>query len=183
VRKFSPPVLIYAGSPMIAVVQRVRHASVSVAGAVIGQIQSGYLVFVGVHRADTAADANWLAERLLGLRICADEQGKMNLSIGQAGGGFLLVSQFTLLGSTGKGNRPGFEDAMKPPTAQELFDGLVAACRNPRHPLAPPPAGVATGQFGADMAVELLNDGPVTVLLDSHRHLPRPDPAAEGLGH
>jgi D-tyrosyl-tRNA(Tyr) deacylase len=159
---------------MLAVVQRVRHASVSVSGSVIGKIGPGYMVLVGVHRADTPADAAWLAERLLGLRVCSDPEGKMNLSLSQTGGGLLLISQFTLLGSTGKGHRPGFEDAMKPPMAKDLFDAVVAACRNPKAPLVPPPGGVATGEFGADMAVELLNDGPVTVLFDSHKHLARP---------
>ncbi len=158
---------------MLAVVQRVTSGKVEVGGETVGQIGSGLLVLIGVHTADTGADAIWTAERLLGLRIFSDAEGKMNLNVHQTGGGLLLISQFTLCASTGKGHRPGFENAMKPPMAKELFDLVVGTVRAPRLPLMPPAGGVAEGVFGADMQVTLTNDGPVTVVLNSHEHLPR----------
>jgi len=158
---------------MLAVVQRVTSGKVEVGGRTVGRIGVGLLVLIGVHAADAPADAVWIAERLLGLRIFSDAEGKMNLSANQIGGGLLLISQFTLCASTGKGNRPGFENAMKPPMAKELFDLVISTARMPRPPLMTPAGGVAEGVFGADMQVTLTNDGPVTVMLNSHEHLPR----------
>lgn len=158
---------------MLAVVQRVTSGKVDVGGRTVGQIAAGLLVLIGVHTNDTPPDAVWTAERLLGLRIFSDVEGKMNLNVSQIGGGLLLISQFTLCASTGKGHRPGFENAMKPPVAKDLFDLVVTTARVSKPPLTPPPGGVAEGVFGADMQVILTNDGPVTVILNSHEHLPR----------
>ena len=145
---------------MLTVVQRVARASVTVEGRVVGRIDGGLAVLVGVHRSDEDADVQWMAERLVGLRVFGDESGKMNLSMAQVGAGCLLIPNFTLCAQTGKGHRPSFTDAMEPGRAKGMFEMLclkVAA------------SGVPTGMgvFGADMKVELLNDGPVTVLLDS----------------
>ncbi len=143
---------------MIALLQRVRQASVTVAGEVVGCIDRGLLVFVGVERGDGEAEADRLLQRLLGYRVFADEQEKMNLSLRDVAGGLLLVSQFTLAADTRKGARPSFSRAAPPAEGERLFHYLLAQARA-AHPL------VEAGRFGADMQVALVNDGPVTFWL------------------
>jgi D-aminoacyl-tRNA deacylase len=145
-----------------AVVQRVSRAQVSVAEEVVGKIGPGLLVLVGVAKSDTQADAEYLAAKIIGLRIFEDENGKMNLSLAETRGAVLAVSQFTLYGDTRKGKRPSFDEAAEPELARELYEHFVAKIRQ---------AGIAceTGRFRAMMQVELVNDGPVTILLDSSR--------------
>lgn len=147
---------------MRAVVQRVRRARVTVDGAVTGAIDGGLLVLVGAAAEDTAADADALAKKVAGLRIFRDADDKMNLDVAQAGGAVLAVSQFTLLGDCRKGRRPSFQSAAHPAVARPLFDHYVQATRA---------LGLRceTGIFGAMMDVELLNDGPVTLLVDTTR--------------
>jgi D-aminoacyl-tRNA deacylase len=145
---------------MRAVVQRVSRASVTVDGDVVGSIGKGFVVLLGVTHDDTEADAAYLAEKILGLRIFEDDAGKMNLSLADVGGACLVVSQFTLYGDCRKGRRPSFVAAAGPEQAEALYELLVERLR----------AGginVATGRFRAHMDVELVNDGPVTMLLDS----------------
>jgi D-tyrosyl-tRNA(Tyr) deacylase len=147
---------------MRAVVQRVARASVGVGGAVVGQIGPGWLVLLGVARGDADIDADRLAEKVVGLRAFADEQGKMNRSVVEVGGSVLVVSQFTLLGDCRKGRRPSFDEAAAPAEAERLYLHFAAAVGAAGVP-------VATGVFRAMMQVELVNDGPVTFLLDSRR--------------
>jgi D-tyrosyl-tRNA(Tyr) deacylase len=144
---------------VIGLLQRVSKASVEVNGAVVGAIDRGLLVLVGVQRHDQERHAERLLERLLGYRVFADEAGKMNLSVRDVTGGLLLVPQFTLAAETNKGTRPSFSSAATPQQAKRLFDVLADLARE-RHP------NVATGQFGADMKVALINDGPVTFWLE-----------------
>ncbi len=144
---------------MIALLQRVSEAAVRVDGATIGAIGPGLLVLVGIEPGDGEAQVARMAQRLLGYRVFADAQGRMNLSLTQTGGGLLLVSQFTLAADTGSGMRPGFSTAATPAEAEDIFSRLLASCR------ALHPPGVETGRFGAHMAVGLVNDGPVTLLL------------------
>lgn len=146
---------------MRAVVQRVSSASVTVAGEKTGAIDRGLLVLLGVARDDTPADAQWLAEKICALRIFEDDTGKMNRSVVDLSGGLLVVSQFTLLASTRKGTRPSFNDAAPPEIAIPLYEAFL---RNATAVLGRP---VATGTFGAMMQVALINDGPVTLVLDS----------------
>jgi D-tyrosyl-tRNA(Tyr) deacylase len=146
---------------MRALIQRVREAAVRVDGRVVGAIGPGQLVLVGIAAADGDDDRDWLARKIVALRIFADDAGVMNRSLREAGGDLLLVSQFTLFASTRKGNRPSWSAAAPPGLAQPRFDALVASLAA----LAGKP--VATGVFGADMQVALVNDGPVTVWLDS----------------
>ena len=144
---------------MIAVIQRVTEASVRVDDEIVGEIGPGLLALVAVEPGDDEARIARMAERLLGYRVFADERGRMNRSVVEAGGGLLLVSQFTLAADTRSGMRPGFSAAAPPEVAEPGFNRLVARCRE-RH------AGrVETGRFGAHMDVELVNDGPVTFLL------------------
>ena len=145
---------------MKGLVQRVRRASVTVDGEVIGEIGAGSCVFVGVGHDDGEDDAALLADRLVGLRIFADEAGKMNRSLADVGGSMLVVSQFTLYADTRRGRRPSFVDAAPPERANALIERLAAAVRELGIP-------VAGGRFGADMLVELQNDGPVTLMLDT----------------
>jgi D-tyrosyl-tRNA(Tyr) deacylase len=147
---------------MRAVVQRVSHARVAVDGRTVGEIGPGLVVLLGVGREDTAAAAAYLAEKVAGLRIFDDEQGKMNWSIREEGGAALVVSQFTLFGDVRRGRRPGFERAAPPEEAKPLYEEFVRALRA---------AGVTveTGMFQARMTVELANEGPVTILLDSEK--------------
>lgn len=145
---------------MRACVQRVAHARVAVSGEVCGEIGPGMLVLLGVAQNDTEADARFLAEKIAGLRVFEDEQGKMNLGLAQVSGAMLVVSQFTLLGDCRKGRRPSFTDAAGPELAQSLYEVFVAAVRQSGIP-------VATGRFREHMQVELVNDGPVTLLLDT----------------
>jgi D-tyrosyl-tRNA(Tyr) deacylase len=140
----------------------VREARVTVGGHVTGAIGRGLLVLAGVGGTDTDEDREWLARKIVHMRVFDDADGVMNLSVGQAGGGILAVSQFTLYASTRKGNRPSWSNAAPPPVAQPAFDAFV-------HSLAQELGShVATGVFGAYMDVSLVNDGPVTIWLDSH---------------
>jgi D-aminoacyl-tRNA deacylase len=145
---------------MRAVVQRVRSSRVVVDGKVVGEIGRGLLVLLGIRTGDTIDQARWLADKVVGLRILEDEQGKMNVSVADAGGSVLVVSQFTLYGDCSKGRRPSFIDAARPEVAEPLYEAFANAIRMEGVP-------VATGQFGAMMQVELVNDGPVTVILDT----------------
>ena len=144
---------------MIGLLQRVSEASVSVDGEVIGRIGPGLAVLIGVQRGDGPDQARRLAERLIAYRVFEDDAGKMNRSLAESGGGLLLVPQFTLAADTNCGNRPSFSRAADPDTGRTLFDALVAAARDTG-------IDVATGQFGADMDVSLVNRGPVTFLLE-----------------
>lgn len=143
---------------MIGLLQRVNEARVAVDGSVVGEIGAGLLVLVGVERGDSEAQASRLLERLLGYRVFADAEGKMNLSLREMGGGLLLVPQFTLAADTRKGMRPSFTPAAPPTEGERLFDHLAAQARQQHTP-------VATGRFGAHMQVSLVNDGPVTFWL------------------
>jgi D-tyrosyl-tRNA(Tyr) deacylase len=147
---------------MRCVLQRVSSASVSVDGQTVGQIGRGLLVLVGMAGGDGSADIDYVASKIRDVRIFGDDQGRMNRSIVQVGGAVLLVSQFTLLGDVRKGRRPGFEAAATPDVARRQYDELVARLRTMD-------LTVQTGVFQADMQVTLVNDGPVTVLLDSRR--------------
>jgi D-tyrosyl-tRNA(Tyr) deacylase len=147
---------------MRCVVQRVSSATVSVDRNVVGQIGEGLLALVGVAAGDEAADVEYIASKLRDLRVFADDEGRMNRSVVETGGALLVVSQFTLLGDVRKGRRPGFDAAAEPAVAKARYEALVARLRD---------AGlrVETGVFQADMRVELVNDGPVTILLDSRK--------------
>lgn len=145
---------------MKLVIQRVSRASVTVRGSVIGQIGQGYLVLVGVGREDTKEDADRLVRKMIGLRIFSDENGKINKSLKDVDGQLLLISQFTLYADCRHGNRPGFTDAGDPEKAKELYEYMIDSCRR-EIPV------VEQGEFGAEMKVELVNDGPFTILLDS----------------
>ena len=140
------------------VIQRVSHASVTVDGTVIGNIGKGFLVLIGVGQKDTRAEADRLVKKMLGLRIFPDENGKTNLSLKDVGGELLLVSQFTLYADCSHGNRPGFTNAGDPALAKELYEYIIESCKKqvPK---------VQQGSFGADMKVELVNDGPFTIIL------------------
>ena len=145
---------------MRAVVQRVREASVEVAGSEVAHIDRGLLVSVGIAAADTPAQAGWMADKLVGLRIFENAGGKFDASVVDVGGAVLVVSQFTLYADTRKGRRPSFTDAAPPEVAEPLYERVVAAIGAHGVP-------VGSGRFGAHMAVRLVNDGPVTILLDS----------------
>lgn len=143
---------------MIALIQRVTGASVSVEGNVIGEIGQGLLLLLGVEKEDDEQKADRLCERVLGYRIFSDAEGKMNLNVQQAGGSVLVVSQFTLAADTGRGMRPGFSKGAAPDRAEALYDYFVSRCRQQN-------IVTQTGQFAADMQVSLVNDGPVTFWL------------------
>lgn len=145
---------------MRAVIQRVLRASVTVDGSVVGEIARGWLVLLGVAPADTAEQVKWLAEKVANLRAFDDADGKMNLAVQDVGGSVLVVSQFTLYGDCLKGRRPSFTSAAPPTIAEPLYERFVAALKMLGIP-------VATGRFGADMKVELVNDGPVTFVIDA----------------
>ena len=145
---------------MRVVLQRVAHASVTVDGEIIGKIQRGFLLLVGVTHDDTTEDMEYIVRKIVQMRIFEDEEGKLNRSIQDIGGEILSVSQFTLYADTKKGNRPSFSKAAPGDVALEMFEQFNGLLRDTGIP-------VETGQFGADMKVELLNDGPVTILLDS----------------
>lgn len=147
---------------MRAVVQRVSRASVTVGDERVASVGRGLCVLVGVGRTDDGADADLLADKVVGLRIFEDAAGKMNLSLADVGGELLAVSQFTLLGDARKGKRPSFVDAMEPEGARSLFERFCERCRASG-------VSVSTGRFRAEMQVELVNEGPVTILLDSRR--------------
>ena len=152
---------------MRAVLTRVNSASVTIDGAVVGQIGKGFLILLGVGPEDTEADCRYLAEKALGLRIFEDENGKMNLGLEQVGGQVLVVSQFTLYGNCRKGRRPSFTEAAPPELGNRLYQKFLADCEA----LGYPPQH---GQFGADMQVASVNDGPVTILLDTQVLLEEP---------
>jgi D-tyrosyl-tRNA(Tyr) deacylase len=145
------------------VVQRVSRAQVTVDGRVTGAIERGLCVLIGAGGGDADADLAYTVDKIVNLRIFSDDDGKMNRSVIDIGGGVLLISQFTLYGDARKGRRPAFVDALEPVAAERLYDELVAKVR------AAGVAQVATGVFRADMQVELVNDGPVTILLDSRK--------------
>ncbi len=147
---------------MRVVIQRVSEASVTVDQQTVGAIGQGLMVLLGVAQGDTSQEAKSLAEKTAGLRIFEDDAGKMNRSVEEIGGSLLVVSQFTLLGDCRKGRRPGFTDAAPPELADQLYEEYVAALRSRG-------VNVATGVFRADMQVALVNDGPVTMLLDSRK--------------
>ncbi len=154
---------------MRVVIQRVSSASVTVEGRVVGRIGRGLLVLLGIEQADTAADGRWLVEKILKLRLFDDADGRMNLSIADVGGSILVVSQFTLHASTAKGTRPSYHVAARPELARPLYQEFVAQLRAVLIDTSDLKGAdrVATGEFGAMMSVELVNDGPVTLIIDS----------------
>lgn len=146
---------------MRAVLQRVTQASCTVDGKVTGAIENGFLVLLGIEDADALTDLDWLAQKIIGMRVFGDENGMMNKALADVGGDILLISQFTLFASTKKGNRPGFTRAARPDVAIPLYEKMIeklSALLGKR---------VKTGIFGADMKIALLNDGPVTILIDT----------------
>jgi D-tyrosyl-tRNA(Tyr) deacylase len=144
---------------MRALIQRSKNASVTIAGEITGSISHGLVVLLGVEHEDTAEDADWLAAKIAQMRIFSDAEGKMNLGVKDVGGSVLVVSQFTLHASTKKGNRPGFTRAARPEQAIPLYEHFMAALAQE--------VPVKKGVFGADMQVALINDGPVTIWMDS----------------
>ncbi|MBD0399743.1 MULTISPECIES: D-aminoacyl-tRNA deacylase [unclassified Flammeovirga] len=146
---------------MNAVLQRVSFAKVEVGGIVIGEIQKGLMILLGVSQDDEKEDLQWLAKKIVGMRIFSDEEGKMNKSVQDVDGNILLISQFTLQASTKKGNRPSYIGAAHPDKAIPLYEEMI----NTLHQLTG--KEIQTGEFGADMQVSLLNDGPVTIVIDS----------------
>lgn len=145
---------------MRTVLQRVSRAEVRVAGRVTGAIGTGFMLLVGFHKDDTQDSLSWMADKVLSLRLFGDDDGKMNRSLAEIGGGILVVSQFTLYGDARKGRRPSFIDAAPPDIAIPLYERFVAMLRSSA------PGAVETGEFGAMMDVELVNDGPVTLFLE-----------------
>lgn len=146
---------------MRVVIQRVLEASVVVDEKVVGSIKNGLLVLLGIEDADTQDDINWLSGKIVGLRLFDDSDGVMNVSVKDIGGNILLVSQFTLMASTKKGNRPSYIKASKPPVAMPLYEQMITTLSNELG------KAVQTGIFGADMKVSLINNGPVTITIDS----------------
>ena len=144
---------------MRAVIQRVTEAAVTIDGETVGSIGRGFLVLLGIHGNDEKADADYIIKKVSGLRVFEDAEGKMNLSLSQVGGSLLVVSQFTLYGDARHGNRPAFIEAAFPEKAIPLYEYIVSKLRESFE--------VQTGVFGADMQVSLINDGPVTIMLDS----------------
>ena len=145
---------------MKALLQRVSEAKVTVNSKIIGEIGTGWLILLGVGKADSEAEIPKLSEKILGLRLFSDADGKFNLSVQDVGGQILVVSQFTLFADCSRGRRPGFSNAAPPDVAKDLYERFVAELRKSG-------ITVATGEFGADMKVSLVNDGPVTIMLDS----------------
>ena len=152
---------------MKAVIQRTAYCRVTVDGRETGSIQKGLLVLLGVSDSDTEKELDYLAEKIIGLRIFEDEQGKMNLSLADVGGELMVVSQFTLYGDCRKGRRPSFIGAGKPEHANAMYEKFIQKAQQLNV------AKVAHGEFGADMKVELLNDGPVTLILDTDEIMPK----------
>ncbi len=146
---------------MRAVIQRVSEASVTVEGAIIGQIQQGLMVLVGIVNEDDTSDIEWLSNKIIHMRIFDDENGVMNKSLIEVGGAILLVSQFTLHAATKKGNRPSYIAAAKPEVSILLYEAMIQQLQKDLG------ASIQTGKFGADMKVALINDGPVTIIIDS----------------
>jgi len=149
---------------MRVVLQRVTEASVEVEGKIIGKINNGLLVLLGIHVDDNIKELEWMVNKVIGLRIFEDENGKMNKSLTDIEGELLIVSQFTLYGDCEKGRRPGFTDAARPEKAIPMYEEFIDRCKNLG-------VRVETGEFGADMKVKLLNDGPVTLVIDSPERL------------
>ncbi|MFO0809096.1 MAG: D-aminoacyl-tRNA deacylase [Gemmataceae bacterium] len=145
---------------MRAVIQRVSRASVTIDGEVVGSVGRGFLVLLGITHSDTVSQAKWLAEKVVNLRLFPDDDGKMNRSVADVTGGVLVVSQFTLYGDAQKGRRPSFIAAARPEQAEPLYEAFVNGIKAFGVP-------AATGRFGASMQVELVNDGPVTLILDA----------------
>lgn len=145
---------------MKSVIQRVSQASVTIDDVVKGEIQGGFLILLGITHSDTEKDVKWMVDKIAGLRVFEDKNGKMNLSLEDVGGELLIVSQFTLYGDARKGRRPSFIEAARPEKAIPLYEKFVEMAREKG-------IKVATGEFGADMKVNLLNDGPVTLIVDS----------------
>ena len=152
---------------MRAVLTRVNSASVAIDGQTVGQIGKGFLILLGVGPEDTEKECRYLAEKALGLRVFEDENGKMNLGLEQVGGQVLVISQFTLYGNCRKGRRPSFTDAAGPELGNELYEKFLSVCEE----LGFPPQH---GRFGADMQVESVNDGPVTLILDTDQLMDTP---------
>lgn len=150
----------HGGKVMRAVIQRVKKASVSVAEEVLGEINQGFVILLGIHESDQMADAEYLARKISKLRVFEDEAGKMNQDLAAVSGSILSISQFTLYADTKKGNRPSFVKAARPEVAIPLYEAFNEQLRTLGIP-------VATGEFGADMAVSLINDGPVTIIIDT----------------
>ena len=150
---------------MIAVVQRVSQASVTINDQIKGQIKTGFLVLLGITHNDTREDVEWLSRKIGGMRVFNDEEGKMNLDLAAVDGSVLLISQFTLHASTKKGNRPSFIEAARPAMAVPLYEAMIAQLS------ADTGRQIQTGEFGADMKVSLLNDGPVTIVIDSKNRI------------
>jgi len=144
---------------MRVVLQRVSRASVAIGVRAAGAIGPGFCLLVGFTHGDTAAQVDWMADKVAGLRLFSDAEGRMNLGLAEVGGAVLVVSQFTLYGDAAKGRRPSFIDAARPEEAIPLYEGFIAALRTRG-------LEVATGEFGADMQVDLVNDGPVTLILE-----------------
>lgn len=147
---------------MRAVVQRVAKSSVKVDGNIVGEIAKGFNVLVGISKEDNFDDLNYIKDKVINLRVFEDENGKMNLSLKEVGGSLLIISQFTLYGDCRKGRRPNFMNAQGGDAAKELYDKFVSMCKEEN-------IEVATGIFGANMEVSIVNDGPVTLLLDSKK--------------
>ncbi|MDI9864947.1 D-aminoacyl-tRNA deacylase [Flectobacillus sp. DC10W] len=146
---------------MIAVIQRVSEASVTIDNQVKGSIGAGFMILLGVTHTDTQEDVEWLSKKIVGMRIFSDEEGKMNLDLKAIEGDILLISQFTLHASTKKGNRPSFIEAAKPDIAIPLYESMIVQLEKELG------KSIQTGEFGADMKVALINDGPVTIVIDS----------------
>lgn len=146
---------------MIAVIQRVSEASVTIESEIKGKIELGFMILLGITHSDTQEDIEWLSKKIVGLRVFGDEEGKMNLDLNSVNGNILLISQFTLHASTKKGNRPSFIEAARPEIAIPLYEKMISQLE---FDLGKP---IETGIFGADMKVSLLNDGPVTIIIDS----------------
>jgi len=146
---------------MRAVLQRVSQASCTVDGKVTGEIKTGFLVLLGIEDADTAEDLQWLAQKIVAMRVFSDENGLMNKALADVNGDILLISQFTLFAQTKKGNRPGFTRAARPDKAIPMYEQMINALEELTG------KKVATGIFGADMKIDLLNDGPVTIIMDT----------------
>ncbi len=150
---------------MIAIIQRVSQASVTIDEKINGQIGLGFMILLGITHTDTQEDIEWLSKKIVGLRVFGDEEGKMNLDLKSVDGNILLISQFTLHASTKKGNRPSFIEAARPEIAIPLYEKMIAQIE---FDLGKP---IETGIFGADMKVSLLNDGPVTIIIDSKNRI------------
>lgn len=150
---------------MIAVIQRVSQASVTIDTIVKGQIGTGFMILLGITHTDTQEDLEWLSKKIVGLRVFGDAEGKMNLDLAAVEGNILLISQFTLHANTKKGNRPSFIEAARPEVAIPLYEKMIAQLTQDLG------KSIETGEFGADMKVSLLNDGPVTIIIDSKNRI------------